>query len=98
MAKNRQIQTVAIYCRVSTDEQETGMQLEELKRMDTARGWAVGAIVEEKRSGRKTRPARQELIRDAKVGKYDAIMVWKLSRWGRSSADLVTSIRELDAA
>jgi putative DNA-invertase from lambdoid prophage Rac len=98
MAKNRQIQKVAIYCRVSTDAQDTAMQLEELRRVADARGWEVAAVVEEKRSGRKLRPARQQLIREAKEGKYDAIMVWKLNRWGRSTADLVTSIRDLDAA
>lgn len=98
MSKNRDIRTVAIYCRVSTGDQDTAMQLDELRRMATARGWTLGAVVEEKRSGRKMRPARQQLVRDAKAGKYDAVMVWKLNRWGRSTPDLVTSIRELDAA
>lgn len=96
MPQNREIRRVALYCRVSTGEQDTAMQTEELKRMAGARGWEVAALVEEKRSGRRSRPARQQLIRDAKAGRYDAIMVWKLSRWGRSTADLVTSIRDLD--
>jgi len=90
------IKRVAIYCRVSTGEQDTAMQLEELRRMAAARGWEVAQVVEEKVSGRKTRPARQQLVKDAKAGLYDAIMVWKLNRWGRSTPDLVTSIRDLD--
>jgi putative DNA-invertase from lambdoid prophage Rac len=98
MAKNREISRVALYCRVSTTDQATGMQVEDLKRMATARGWTVVTTVEEKASGRKHRPARQKLIAAAKAGEFDAIMVWKLNRWGRSTGDLVTSIRDLDAA
>lgn len=93
---NREIHKVALYCRVSTGEQSTAMQADELRRMAEARGWEVVTVVEEKVSGRKTRPARQQLVRDAKAGKVDGIMVWSLSRWGRSTADLVGSIRELD--
>jgi DNA invertase Pin-like site-specific DNA recombinase len=96
MTTNREIHRVALYCRVSTTAQDYAMQVGDLKRMATARGWEVAALVEEKRSGRKGRPARQQLILDAKAGTYDAIMVWKLSRWGRSTRDLVTSIKDLD--
>jgi len=85
------IRKVALYCRVSTGEQSTAMQIEELRRMAEARGWEVAAVVEEMVSGRKTRPARKQLIRDAKAGKYDAVLVWKMSRWGRSTVDLVTT-------
>lgn len=96
MAPKREIRKVALYCRVSTNGQDTAMQAEELRRMAEARGWAVAAVIEEKISGRKTRPARQELVTAAKAGQFDAIMVWSLSRWGRSTTDLLTSIRELD--
>jgi len=96
MSKNREVRRVALYCRVSTGEQDTAMQVDELRRMAEARGWEVAAVVEEKKSGRKLRPGRQQLAKDAKAGKYDAVMVWKLNRWGRSTADLVTSIKDLD--
>jgi len=95
MAQTREIRRVALYCRVSTTKQDTPMQVEDLRRMAQARGWEVAAVVEEKASGRKLRPAREQLILDAKAGKYDAIVVWALSRWGRSTADLVNSIRDL---
>jgi putative DNA-invertase from lambdoid prophage Rac len=96
MAQNREIRRVALYCRVSTGGQSTAMQAEELRRMAEARGWEVATVVEEKISGRKTRPGRERLIAEAKAGKYDAVMVWKLDRWGRSTADLVSSIKDLD--
>jgi putative DNA-invertase from lambdoid prophage Rac len=96
MSPKRAIKRVALYCRVSTGGQSTAMQSDELRRMAEARNWEVVTVIEEKVSGRKHRPARQQLISDAKAGKYDAVMVWKLDRWGRSTADLVTSIKELD--
>ncbi|MGO9594938.1 MAG: recombinase family protein [Steroidobacteraceae bacterium] len=96
MSAKREIRRVALYCRVSTGGQSTEMQADELRRMADARGWQVAAVIEEKISGRKLRPAREQLIKEAKAGAYDAIMVWKLDRWGRSTADLVSSIRDLD--
>ncbi len=98
MPKNHEISRVAIYSRVSTADQATGMQTEDLKRMAAARGWEVVTVCEEKASGRKQRPARQKLIAAAKAGEFDAILVWKLNRWGRSTSDLVSSIQDLDAA
>jgi putative DNA-invertase from lambdoid prophage Rac len=96
MSPKREIRRAALYCRVSTGGQSTDMQADELRRLAEARGWQVAAVVEEKISGRKLRPARERLIAEAKAGAYDAIMVWKLDRWGRSTADLVSSIRDLD--
>jgi DNA invertase Pin-like site-specific DNA recombinase len=54
----------------------------------------VGAVIEENVSGRKTRPARDQLIRDARAGRYDAS--W--SGWGCTTADLITTVRDLGAA
>jgi putative DNA-invertase from lambdoid prophage Rac len=96
MSPKREIRRVALYCRVSTGGKATHMQADELRRMAEARGWHVATVVEEKISGRKLRPARERLIAEAKAGAYDAVMVWKLDRWGRSTADLVSSIRDLD--
>jgi len=96
MSSKREIRSVALYCRVSTGGQSTAMQAEDLRRMAEARGWQVAAVIEEKISGRKQRPARERLIAEAKGGLYDAVMVWKLDRWGRSTADLVSSIKDLD--
>jgi putative DNA-invertase from lambdoid prophage Rac len=96
MSTKREIRRVALYCRVSTSDQNNAMQAAELRRMADARGWEVATVVEEKISGRKTRPARERLMLDAKSGQYDAVMVWKLDRWGRSTTDLLNSIRDLD--
>lgn len=95
-AKN--IRNVAIYARVSTRDQSTAMQVAELRQLAAARGWTVAAVIEEKRSGAKLRPLREQLIADANAGRYDAVLVWKFDRWGRSMIDLVTSVRDLHEA
>lgn len=94
----KKIKQVALYCRVSTKDQSVDMQTADLRQLAEHRGWEVAAVVEEKRSGAKLRPKREQLIADAKAGKYDAILVWKFDRWGRSMIDLVTSVTELDDA
>jgi DNA invertase Pin-like site-specific DNA recombinase len=98
MPEKREIRRVAAYVRVSTGGQDTAMQLVDIQRLAELRHWEIVATVEEKASGAKTRPARQRLISEAKTGAYDAIVVWKLDRWGRSTIDVLTTVTELDAA
>ncbi len=87
---------VGIYARVSTHDQQTlPMQLEKMKEYIDHRGWTLAAEVEEVGSGAKTRPKREELLRMAKRREIDAILVWKLDRFGRSLADLVMTLNEL---
>ena len=87
---------VGIYARVSTHDQQTlPMQLERMREYIEHRGWTLAAEVEEVGSGAKTRPKREELLRRAKRREIDAILVWKLDRFGRSLADLVMTLNEL---
>ncbi len=87
---------VGIYARVSTHDQQTlPMQIEKMKEYIAHRGWTLAAEVEEIGSGAKTRPKREELVGMAKRREIDAILVWKLDRFGRSLADLVTTLNEL---
>jgi DNA invertase Pin-like site-specific DNA recombinase len=96
MSPKREIRRAVAYCRVSTGAQSTDLQAAELRRMAEARGWELVEVIEEKASGAKTRPARQKLIADAKAGRFDAVLVQRLDRWGRSTQDLINSIAELD--
>ena len=98
MTEKREIQKVAAYVRVSTGAQDAGMQLVDIRKLADLRGWQIVATVEEKASGAKTRPAREKLIAEAKAGAYDAVCVWKLDRWGRSTVDVLTTVTDLDAA
>lgn len=87
---------VGLYARVSTDEQHTlPMQLEALNNYVQHRGWSVKFTVEDIGSGASDRPQREQLLKAARKREIDAILVWRLDRWGRSLADLVTSLKEL---
>jgi DNA invertase Pin-like site-specific DNA recombinase len=41
------------------------------------------------------RPKREELLKKAYRREIDAILVWKLDRWGRPLADLVSTLKNL---
>ena len=69
-------------------------QLEEFARR---RGWPIVLRVREVASGAAKRAKRDELIAAAHRRELDAILVWKLDRWGRSVADLVATLHELSA-
>jgi putative DNA-invertase from lambdoid prophage Rac len=87
---------VALYARVSTHDQQTlPMQLKAMRVYAKKRGWKVSREVQEIGSGAKTRPKREELLKEARRRQVDAIIVWRLDRWGRSVSDLIGSIREL---
>jgi DNA invertase Pin-like site-specific DNA recombinase len=89
---------VAIYVRVSTNQQSTEMQKEEIGRYIAARGWSAGLTYEDIQSGRKDdRPALKRLLKDAYLGRFQAVVVWKLDRLGRSVRHLVNTIHELTA-
>lgn len=85
-----------IYARVSTHDQQTlPMQVQAMRRYVKQRGWKLHLQVEEVGSGGKQRPKREELLKAARRREVDAIVVWKLDRWGRSLADLIASLAEL---
>ncbi len=44
---------------------------------------------------RENTPMREELLKMARRREIDAILVWKLDRFGRSLADLITTLNEL---
>lgn len=87
---------VAIYARVSTREQQTlPLQIKSLRQYATARKWNVQLVVEDIGSGVKERKKREEILLAARKREIDAVLVWKLDRWGRSLHDLFKSMEEL---
>lgn len=87
---------VGLYARVSTHDQQTlPMQLKQMKEYIKNRKWILTVEFQEVGSGAKTRPKREELLKMARRREIDAILVWKLDRFGRSLADLITSLNEL---
>lgn len=87
---------VGVYARISTHDQQTlPMQLKAMRGYIRQRKWKIMLRVEEVGSGAKHRPQREELMKAARRREVDYIVVWKLDRWGRSVADLVTTLAEL---
>ena len=89
---------IAIYCRVSTDDQKADLQLDALRQYANARGLQIHREYVDHISGAKTsRPALDELLDDARRRRFDAVAVWKIDRLGRSVAHLLTVLSELHA-
>jgi putative DNA-invertase from lambdoid prophage Rac len=88
---------IGVYARVSTTDQTCEMQLRELREYVSHRGWTIASeYVDTGWSGAKaSRPELNRLMRDARQRRIDAVIVWKLDRWGRSVADSIKSIQEL---
>lgn len=94
------IRRVALYARVSTkQDQDPEMQLRELRMFCQHRGWAVTAeFVDKGVSGAKDRrPALDDLMRSARRGRVDAVVVWKFDRFARSVRHLVTALAEFQS-
>jgi len=88
---------VAIYARVSTSDQSCEMQLCELRQYVQKRCWEVFAeYVDTGFSGAAaSRPQIDRLLADARLRRFEAVLVWKLDRWGRSVAHCVAAFRSL---
>lgn len=88
-----------LYVRVSTLDQYPENQLEELRRYAAARDWPEPVVyVDRGISGAKeSRPALNNLLRDAKRRKLDIVVCWRLDRLGRSLRHLIMVLDELMA-
>ena len=87
----------ALYARCSTSDQSVGLQLDGLRDYAKARGLeVVGEYVDEGVSGAKTkRVALDRLLADAHQRRFDALLVWKLDRLGRSLSHLIRVVDTL---
>ena len=92
---------VALYCRVSTSnkDQTTENQLRELHSYCDRMDYQVTKIYEDEISGAKTRekrPAYNELCKDAFLKKFDLVIAWDVSRFGRSLKEFVSFLADMD--
>ena len=76
---------VAIYCRVSTAEQDTANQLSVLEKLARDRGWEVIEVYQEEESAWKAGHQREfsRLLADASRHQFEAVLVWALDRLTR---------------
>jgi site-specific DNA recombinase len=94
--------TVALYCRVSTEEQaEHGYsidnQKERLIAYCTSQGWDDYRLyIDDGYTGTNIdRPALQRLIRHAREGKIDTVVVYKLDRLSRRQKDVLHLLEDV---
>ena len=97
-----QKQKVAIYSRVSTEEQaKEGLsveaQIEKCKSFCQARDWEIFKIYKDAgfSAGSLNRPALELLLRDAQEKKFDIILVYKIDRFSRKLKDLIMVLEDL---
>ena len=87
---------VGLYARVSTHDQQTlPLQIRALREYAAKRGWTIVVQIKEVGSGASQRELRQALLAAARRREIDVVIVWRLDRWGRSVADLVSTLQEL---
>ena len=97
--------SAVIYLRVSTEMQADGFSLDgqrsTIKRYADREGIIVKEIYEDAgKSGKSIdgRPAFKQMLEDIKGGlDIDYILVYKLSRFGRNAADILTSIEYIQS-
>jgi len=78
------------------DQQTIPLQSRALREYATRRGWTIALQVKEIGSGASQRQLREKLLDAARRREIDVVLVWRLDRWGRSVADLLATLQELD--
>ena len=99
--RNREVQVgqrVAIYCRVSTADQSCERQERDLLAYAQRGGFEVVGIWKEVASGAKDqRPERKKVLALAQDRRIDAVLVTEMTRWGRSTQDLLATLQTLQS-
>jgi putative DNA-invertase from lambdoid prophage Rac len=85
---------IAIYVRVSTQDQTVENQILRLTEFANSKAWRF-EVYSEVMSTRKTRPVKADLLARLRNKDYEGVIVYKLDRWARSSTELILEINEL---
>jgi DNA invertase Pin-like site-specific DNA recombinase len=88
----------AVYCRVSTSDQNTDLQQAELLDYCQFRKWEIAEAFTDTMSGVKDRrPALDRMLADARRGRFDVVVVWRFDRFARSTSHLLRSLEEFQS-
>jgi putative DNA-invertase from lambdoid prophage Rac len=82
--------------RLYNDQQTIPLQIRALREYATRRGGTIALQVKEVGSGAAQRHLREQLMDTARRRGIDIILVGRLDRWGRSVAELLTTLQELE--
>ena len=92
---------VALYLRVSKQEQTIENQRIELERVAAAKGWKIVSVYKDEgvsgSFGRGVRSQYDAMLKKGVQAQHDIVMAWDVSRLSRSLTDLVQTLDELHA-
>ena len=87
----------AVYVRVSTVDQNLQTQLLDLRQMASQRGLEIVREYRDQISGTKARrPGLDEMMRDARRGRFDVVLIWAFDRIARSVVHFLQVLDELN--
>jgi len=90
------VKRAALYMRVSSVDQHPETQLHDLRQMAAQRGYQIVQEYTDRISGAKARrPGLDELMRDARRGRFDVVLVWASDRIARSVKHFLEVLDEL---
>jgi DNA invertase Pin-like site-specific DNA recombinase len=86
----------ALYMRVSTVDQHPETQLHDLRQMAAQRGYEIVQEYTDRISGAKARrPGLDQMMADARRGRFDVVLVWASDRIARSVKHFLDVLDEL---
>jgi len=87
----------ALYMRVSTLDQHPETQLHDLRQMASQRGYEIVHEFTDRISGAKAkRPGLDQMMADARRGRFDVVLVWASDRLARSVKHFLDVLDELN--
>lgn len=91
---------VVLYCRVSTSDQDNNRQERDLREYAERAGFEIVGVFRETLSGIRKAKGKQPIERKkvmalAQDRRMDAVLVTELTRWGRSTQDLMDTLGQL---
>lgn len=92
------VKKVALYCRVSTGNQSTGLEAQVRALRDyCSRNAVTGYVIyeDENQSGvKQTRPSLDRMMKDVRDGMIEKVIVYNFSRYARSVTHLLRALEE----
>jgi DNA invertase Pin-like site-specific DNA recombinase len=91
------VKRAALYLRVSTVDQHPETQGYDLRQMAAQRGYEIVQEYTDRLSGAKARrPGLDDMMRDARRGRFDVVLVWACDRIARSTRHFLEVLDELN--
>lgn len=92
--ENEKRRNVAIYVRVSTQDQNLENQINPLVEYCKRMSWTY-ELFQEKESTRKSRPVQWDLYNRLLRKEFDGLVIYKFDRWARSTKELIDHVEKL---